>query len=210
MNCNIISTGSQGNAVVLNDDILIDCGVSFKTLKEVYKKLVLVLITHEHSDHFNSTTLRLLSEYRPTLRFGCGIWMKNKLIEAGVDEKHIDIYKKGVKYDYRRFAVSPVNLYHDVPNFGFRVYYGQEKAFYATDTSTLEGISAKGYDLYMVEANYISDELKKKIAEKKAAGEYVYEYRKMNAHLSKEQADKWIANNMDDSSDFVYLHGKPS
>ncbi|MDO5398782.1 MAG: MBL fold metallo-hydrolase [bacterium] len=210
MNYKIISTGSQGNAVVLNGDILIDCGVSFKALQKVCKKLVLVLITHEHSDHFNPTTLRMLSEYRPTMRFGCGIWMRDKLIEAGVREKQIDVYRKGMKYDYKRFEVSPVCLYHDVPNFGYRVYYGREKVFYATDTSTLEGINAKEYDLYMIEANYTEDELKKRIDEKKAAGKYVYEYRKAKAHLSREQANKWIANNMGDNSDFVYLHGKIS
>lgn len=33
---NIIATGSKGNAVKI-DDILIDCGVSFKKLKDVYK-----------------------------------------------------------------------------------------------------------------------------------------------------------------------------
>ena len=46
----IIATGSKGNAVKI-DDILIDCGVSFKKLKDVYKYIRLVLLTHEHSDH---------------------------------------------------------------------------------------------------------------------------------------------------------------
>ena len=35
---NIIATGSKGNAVKI-DDILIDCGVSFKKLKDVYNKI---------------------------------------------------------------------------------------------------------------------------------------------------------------------------
>ncbi len=40
---NIIATGSKGNAVKI-DDILIDCGVSFKKLKDVYKHIRLVLL----------------------------------------------------------------------------------------------------------------------------------------------------------------------
>ena len=36
-NINIISTGSLGNAVVINNNILIDCGVSYAKLKEVVK-----------------------------------------------------------------------------------------------------------------------------------------------------------------------------
>ena len=50
---NIISTGSQGNAVVIEHKILIDCGVSFKALAAEYRTLKLVLLTHIHSDHFH-------------------------------------------------------------------------------------------------------------------------------------------------------------
>lgn len=49
MEYEIIATGSTGNAVVLNKNILIDVGVSFKALKNVYKDLQLVLLTHIHS-----------------------------------------------------------------------------------------------------------------------------------------------------------------
>ena len=68
---NIISTGSQGNAVVIEHKILIDCGVSFKALAAEYRTLKLVLLTHIHSDHFHPSTLRLLASNRPTLRFAC-------------------------------------------------------------------------------------------------------------------------------------------
>ena len=46
---NIISTGSEGNAVVINDVVLLDCGVRFKALSSVYKNLKLV------SDRTNKT-----------------------------------------------------------------------------------------------------------------------------------------------------------
>lgn len=36
---NIIATGSKGNAVVIDQKILIDCGVSFKALSKVYRAL---------------------------------------------------------------------------------------------------------------------------------------------------------------------------
>ena len=39
MTYNIISTGSKGNAVVINGRILIDCGVPFKALEPVKKDL---------------------------------------------------------------------------------------------------------------------------------------------------------------------------
>ena len=49
MNVNVIKTGSCGNAVQLNTFVLIDCGVNFKALKDIYKDLKIVLLTHIHS-----------------------------------------------------------------------------------------------------------------------------------------------------------------
>lgn len=206
MNYNIILSGSQGNAIVLNKIILLDCGVPFKALKEVYKDLRIVLLTHIHGDHFNKTTIRKLAAERPTLRFACCKWLTAELLECGVSIHNIDSLEIGRIYDYKTFKVSPVKLYHDVDNAGWRVFQNAEKAIYMTDTVTLEGISAKNYDLYLVEANYITEELEERIRSKEASGEYVYEYRVRNVHLSKEKADEWLLENMGENSEAVYIH----
>ena len=206
---NIISTGSQGNAIVLNSSILIDCGVSFRALSElseVRKGLKIVLLTHIHSDHFNKTTIRRLAAERPTLRFACCEWMLPELLACGVSERNIDLLKIGKLYNYGAFKVSPVKLYHDVDNCGWRVFAGEEKAVYMTDTVTLEGISAKGYDLYLVEANYNESDIQERIRAKEEAGQYVYEYRVLKTHLSKEKADKWLLENIGENSEYVYVH----
>lgn len=49
MEYEILSTGSKGNAVVLNKSILIDCGVPFKTIEPYLYDLKAVLLTHIHS-----------------------------------------------------------------------------------------------------------------------------------------------------------------
>lgn len=49
MDYEIIASGSKGNATVINDIIMIDCGVPFKSLKNIYKNLKIVLLTHVHS-----------------------------------------------------------------------------------------------------------------------------------------------------------------
>lgn len=72
---NIISTGSKGNAVIINSGIMIDCGVPFKALKNHYRLLKLVLLTHIHSDHFNRATIKKLAFERPSLRFGVPEWL---------------------------------------------------------------------------------------------------------------------------------------
>lgn len=206
MNYNIISTGSQGNAIVLNKIILIDCGVPFRYLKDVYKDLKIVLLTHIHGDHFNKTTIRKLATERPTLRFACCYWLVSELLQCGVSIHNIDSLEIGRIYDYSTFKVSPVKLYHDVDNAGWRVFQNAEKAIYMTDTVTLEGITAKNYDLYLIEANYITEELEERIRSKEAAGEYVYEYRVRNVHLSKEKADEWLYHNMGENSEAIYIH----
>lgn len=210
MTYDIISTGSKGNAVVINGNVLIDCGISYSKLKMVVGGLKLVLLTHIHTDHFQPSTVKLLAKNRPTLRFACGSWLVEPLLSAGVKPTNIDIVDIGKIYHYKiagvDIRISPVKLYHDVPNYGYRVYYGSEKLFYATDTARLDGITAKGYNLYMIEADYEEAEMQKRIEEKRANGEYIYEIGAMRCHLSKQQADNWLYSNMERNSQYVYLH----
>lgn len=206
MNYNIISTGSQGNAVVVDDIILIDCGVSFKALKDVYKNLQIVLLTHIHTDHFKRSTIKRLAKERPALRFGCCEWLANELVETGVSWRNIDVFEVGKVYDYEVFKVSPVKLYHNVQNCGYRLFMNGEKGIYATDTEHLQGITAKDYDLYMIEANYTDEDLQERISAKLASGEYCYELNVANRHLSHEQASEWLMDNMGEKSEYVFLH----
>lgn len=206
MNYNIIATGSTGNAVVLNDYMLIDCGVSLRSLSKVKKDLRIVLLTHIHSDHFNKTTIRRLAAERPTLRFACCEWLLPELLACGVAEKNIDLLKVGKIYNYGAFRISPIQLYHDAPNCGWRMFFGDEKAIYITDTTTVQGITAKDYDLYLLEANYSEPEIQERIKAKEVLGQYVYEYRVLKTHLSKEECDQWLLENIGENSEYVYIH----
>lgn len=206
MRFDIIATGSSGNAVVLNGNILIDCGVPFNKLKNVKKDLKLVLLTHRHADHFNPRTVRALAKERPTLRWCCCEWMVEPLVEAGVDKRVIDVFDPDCDYWYGLLHLSPVQLVHDAPNCGWRAGVDGEKIFYATDTGTLDGIEAKNYDLYLIEANYAKVDIEERIREKHAAGEFSYEYRAAANHLSEEQAIEWLHQNMGPNSKFVFLH----
>lgn len=200
----ILATGSKGNAVVINDILLIDCGVPFRALKEHYQNLKAVLLTHIHADHFNKSTIKRLAKERPTLRFGCGEWLVKPLIDLGV--ANIDVLKTDTFYNYGFFDTTPFDLVHDVPNCGYKVHFPNGKLFYATDTENLNGITAPNYDLYLVEANYSEVEIKERIAEKKAAGEFAYEKRVIKTHLSTEQANDFIYRNAGPNSQYIYLH----
>lgn len=203
MRYNIIGSGSGGNAVVIDDIILIDCGVSFKALREVYKNLKIVLLTHVHGDHFNRGTIKRLASERPTLRFACCRWLEDEVKKCA---KITDVLTVGKKYNYGAFKVSPIKLYHDVPNCGYRIFCGDKKLLYATDTSTMQGISAKNYDLYMIERNYEEAEIIERISHKEARGEFAYERRAMHNHLSEQQCNKFLIENAGPESQFIYMH----
>ena len=127
------------------------------------------------------------------------------MISCGVEKKNIDVLEIGKKHDYKLFKLIPIKLYHNVPNCGYKIYFDDEKLLYATDTNTLEGIEAKGYDLYMLEANYTDDEMAERIKAKEEKGDYPYEYEVMKNHLSKAKCDNFIYQNIADG-EYVYLH----
>ena len=211
MICDVIATGSQGNAVSLDSEILIDCGVPYKKITHIVPTLKLVLLTHRHHDHFSPTTIKRLHRERPMLRFGCCEWMVPYLISAGVSPAVIDIYSTGddapiYKYDGGRIRISPVPLFHDVANCGYKITISRKKAFYATDTASLDNVCAYGFDLYLIEANHTEEELAERIRRKTDAGEYVYEHRVEYTHLSRESADAWLAMNAGPNSKVIYLH----
>ena len=211
MICDVIATGSQGNAVALVGKILIDCGVPYKKIAHIVPTLSLVLLTHRHADHFAPATIKRLHRERPTLRFGCGPWMVPYLLDAGVsptviDVFHVSEYSPIYKYLAGIIIVQPFPLFHDVENCGYKINFDEKKFLYATDTSTLDHVTAKGFDLYLIEANHTEDELAERIQRKSESGEYIYEHRVERTHLSRESADAWLAMNAGRNSEIIYLH----
>lgn len=219
MTYDILATGSSGNAVVINGEILIDCGVPMKKLREsgYIKSLKLVLLTHAHGDHFNPATVRALHQERPALRWGCCEWMVPYLVEAGVDKQLIDVARftepgqTSQALIYNNLAiVSPKPLVHDVSNCGWLIGIGGEWLFYATDTATLDHIKIPNCNYYLIEANHTKAEIEARIADKLARGEFAYEVRAARNHLSQEQALEWLSRNISpeqwDRTKIVFLH----
>ena len=202
----VIGTGSKGNAVLINRRILIDCGVPLSRLKECFRGIQLVLLTHIHSDHFKKRTVRKLAQERPAVRFACCEWLVVPLVECGVPVPRIDVLECGKEFDYGSFRIEPFRLVHDVPNCGYKIFFEKEKLIYATDTANMDGIEARNFDLYMIEANYEDDELEERIRQKREKGEFIYEYRARERHLSKQQCDDFVYQNIGAGGEYVYLH----
>ena len=207
LTCNVIASGSKGNAVLVNGELLFDCGVSYKKIEPYVRNITMVFLTHIHKDHFNKATIKRLAKERPTLRFVCGVWMLEPLLEAGVPTWRIDLANERMTLNFGLLKAESVPLLHDVPNCGWKIFKQDEKAVYITDTANLDGIEAKDFDLYMVEANYREEELQRRMEEKLAAGKFSYEARAAESHLSKEQTDAWLLEQADlRHAKIVYLH----
>lgn len=203
---NIISTGSKGNAVVINGTILVDCGAPFRALKDVYKGLQLVMLTHIHGDHFNRATIKKLAQERPTLRWGIPEWLACEMLDLA-EPKQIDVYEMDKTHQYSGLWVRPFNLIHNAENCGYKICNAGDLILYATDTNTLDHVEARNYDLYLVEANYTEADITERIRAKQESGEHCYEWAVLDNHLSKEKADDWLYRNMGANSQYVYLHG---
>ncbi len=198
----IIASGSMGNCIKYHNTILVDIGVPYSLIKPFVSDLRLVLFTHEHKDHINISAVKKLAFERPTLRFGCCEWMLPLL--SGI--KNVDVYDIGKIYDYGSFSISPVKLYHDVPNCGYRIFKGETKIFHATDTAHLIGISAKNYDLYAIESNYDEDTVFDSIREIEYFGGFAHQRGAINSHLSEQQARDFIFENRKETSEVIRLH----
>lgn len=168
----------------------------------------MVLLTHEHGDHLNLTAVKQLHKIRPTLIFCCGEFLVDKLTTAGVNANSIHIVSVNQIFTYENLVkFQPVELYHDVKNIGYKIHLPSgEKVLYATDTNKIDHITAKNYDLYLLEANYDEESLRRNAAEKIREGDYIYEQRVRDTHLSQKQADEFLVENMGDRSAFVYMH----
>ena len=192
-NIKILSSGSQGNAILFNNSILLDTGISFKKLLPFNIKAV--LLTHVHGDHFNRLTIRSIHINDDTINFMCGDFLKDELLAMGVSEKNIKIIELGKKYKVGGVIFSPIFLHHDVPNFGYRLAKNGYKHIHATDMFSMGGITAKNYDSATLEANHCIDSAKKIIEQKKIDREFCHMQRAIKTHLSVQNSVKFIQEN---------------
>ena len=206
MKYNIIGSSSKGNAIVVEDNLLLDCGVTYIKLKPYLKDIKLIFISHAHKDHILPPTIKKISYNYPNIKFltGSRIVVK-KLVECGVKKEHIFILPTFKWYNMGLFKVKLELLIHDTPNYGLKWEINGKKGIYLVDTASVDNIEAKGYDLYLIEANYKEEILEKHLKEC-SEEELVYLNRVPLTHLSYESANDFLINNMGNNSEFKYIH----
>ena len=151
----------------------------------------------------------MLAGVRPSLRWACCHWLVPFLLDAGVKKPQIDVLVPDQWYEYKGIGyINPFETMHNVQNCGWRYCNtSREYALYATDLGAMDGIEAKNYDLYLLEANHKEAEIDARAAAKLEAGEFAYETAAAENHLSYEQAIEWLHANMGTKSLWIPMHG---
>lgn len=169
----IVSTGSEGNCVVINDEIMIDAGISKKKIKEYgidLDKIKYLFITHRHSDHANLATIRYFITNNVEVHVPFSV--RAKLMNENrikVNNYPNLIIHEGFNNDYgiHRYTCGTYNItlyptkHYDIINYAIIIERDNQRLLYATDLQTVEpteiseGLSNLGtFNTIIMEGNY--------------------------------------------------------
>ena len=207
INYNIIGSSSKGNAIIIENKLLLDCGVSYKRLKKYLKDIKLIFISHVHKDHLLPTSIKQIAYNYPNIKYVTGSDdVIYKLSKCGVKPFQMFRLKSNVWYDLGIIKVRLEEVTHDVPNHCLKWKYNNEKGIYIVDTANVDNIKAKNYDLYLIESNYNEEILNEHIRNCEDKNQLIYLQRVPYTHLSFNKANSFLVENMGDNSNFEYIH----
>lgn len=166
----ILGTGSTGNAVLIDDCILLDCGMGVRKLMPYLTNVRHLFITHRHSDHLNISVLKNIAKKISPSIIRHGLHVNSdcydlialkapdlaEIIETDrlTGSSKLDFEVRGVRYEIETYP-----LYHDVENQGFVIRKNGKTLIHATDTSTMQDAPKGQYDMILVEGNYDESKL---------------------------------------------------
>lgn len=152
LNYNVLASSSSGNAVRI-ENIMIDCGIPYRKMKEDLYGVDTLLLTHTHKDHINDKTLAAIRREFPRIKIYGNFdvaYEYGKYIDKVIANAPIELTKKRVIY--------PHDGVHDIPVTYFDIDLDGKKLFYATDTAEVKNHLGWKYDFIFCESNY--DEVK--------------------------------------------------
>lgn len=199
MDYKIISTGSKGNCVVIGD-IMVDCGLPFKRIKDHLYSVKTLLLTHIHSDHIKESTLKSIVTMFPHIEiFG------NYEVAQVFKDYPIVVINAGCYFNSKTCTILPFECEHDVLTYGYVWSVGTDRVIYATDTSTLAKAPLGKYDYFFIESNHDETKLE---AVKHSRSKFGYNvYAGGSRHLSTQKARAFYYTRRNSKeSKFIELH----
>ena len=200
---NVIASGSSGNAVRIGN-ILIDCGIPYKYLKEELYKVDFLLITHDHSDHINRTALKRIVKEFPNIK----IYSTYKV--ARINENIVAINTDYLPIWLNDDEMYAIEVIHNTVTFAYVLVFPDANVLYATDlrrTDELERFSDEKhlkYDYIFLEANY--DDYKLDAVKNEWHGQYNAYIDSTSRHLSKDQSLKFYSKYRNEGGEYIELH----
>ena len=182
MKLKVLGSSSEGNGYILESDseaLCIEAGVKLSEFKKALdfniKKVKGVIVSHTHGDH---------SKYiKDFASAGIRIYSNKDTIDNNGLSGNIFSYEveEGNAYRIGGFVVQPLNMYHDVPCFGYIIKHPEcGKILFATDTNGIPYI-VKDVNYFIVETNYsasiISENIKLGIVDER------FVYRLVESHM---------------------------
>ena len=151
-------SSSKGNCTLLLSNgraLLIDCGVTFSRIKQVFDELGLspeqldgILLTHEHSDHIKAIP-QLIKRWNPRFFATEGTLRAADIAGYGHCNKPFDV---------EAFHIIPIETCHDVcAPCGYRIEVDGKALAVVTDTGCITPAMQQaltGCSLIMLEINY--------------------------------------------------------
>lgn len=165
MKIKVLASGSKGNCTALISDdatILLDVGIGLKKLQQAlnFKNPTAALITHEHGDHANKSTIAEL------LKRGVDIYMtKGTATALQLEDCHnLKLINTTRVYDicsdnYVCF-VGAFPVIHDAAEpVAFNVSLNDERLIYLTDTGCVTTLVNSLPQYLIIEANHSTEDL---------------------------------------------------
>lgn len=169
------------------EDMMFDCGVPYRQIKDKLYDIKYLFITHRHSDHIKPNTVNRIIKNFPRIKI-IGNYDVANIVPT------FDIVGDVTELDLGDRKVQAFKCYHDVPTTGFVVSMNHVNFIYATDTASLEAAPNEKYDYMFIESNH--DENKIEAIRSNSKKMYGYDaWKGAKRHLSTQK-----------SREFYYLH----
>jgi phosphoribosyl 1,2-cyclic phosphodiesterase len=207
MKLKVISTGSIGNAYILeneNEALLIECGVNIMDIKKAlnfdFSKVVGCLVSHEHQDHaksFDEVMGLGITTYTgaKTTQFLNPDNFHRSLTIASKEIIKIGSFKV-MAFDVKHDAVEPLGFLIEHPECG--------KVLFLTDTNYCE-YTFKGLNNIIIEANFSKEIIDRKFGSD--SGKEFLRNRILKSHFSLENCkDMLAANDLSKVNNIVLIH----
>lgn len=203
----VLGSGSKGNSYVLlskQTTLLIECGLPYRNhimrvLGHERSRMVGILISHKHKDHFG---------YLETaLKDGLDAYMPQECYNITRRNMYAHVPPLSHPTIVGDFAIMPFELVHDAECYGYLISHPEMGiTLFATDTGYIpQDFSTYRFSHIMIECNYSEDIMRQRM---EAEPENVPHYKHvMKGHLSLESVIDYLSKlDLCECEDILLMH----